>query len=289
MTLHASIPHAILICALSLPAPVGAQQLSDEFVSAAREGNVAKVERLLDAGAGVSARDDDGLTPLHWAVKGGAIDEGDAPEVTKVLIDHGADVNARDDHGWTPLFYAYDVPEIAEVLVDHGADVNARNDRGATPLHQVAFKGVKRYRNQRIPSQKKVAKLLLRNGADVNARDNNGRDPVELARHMGSSSGLNDTEIRATIVQAINQIKRRECNSLKELLQKVIELRIEQAATKQQVLGTLIGPDDTENYQFDVVKVMVNFVYERKTRAELRNNPQETSNAFYRLCMESDT
>ena len=34
---------------------------------AAKQGNVGKVQVLLDAGADINAQDDDGMTALHWA------------------------------------------------------------------------------------------------------------------------------------------------------------------------------------------------------------------------------
>jgi ankyrin repeat protein len=45
------------------------------------------------------------------------------PEVVKVLLQHGADVNARTDDGWTALKRAQKggTPEIVEVLKAHGA------------------------------------------------------------------------------------------------------------------------------------------------------------------------
>jgi ankyrin repeat protein len=45
----------------------------------------------------VTARDNDGQTPLHFAARGGWVD------VAGILIDKGADVNAKDKAGRTPL------------------------------------------------------------------------------------------------------------------------------------------------------------------------------------------
>ena len=88
---------------------------------------------LLDHGADVNARKNDGTAPFHEAAQYGRV------EAMRVLIDHGADVNARKNDGTTPLHEAaqYGKVEAMRVLIDHGADVNARKNDGTAPLHRV--------------------------------------------------------------------------------------------------------------------------------------------------------
>ena len=47
-------------------------------------------------------------------------------ETVRVLLEHGADVNARADDGATPLMLAASCgdPEIVQALLDQGADLN---------------------------------------------------------------------------------------------------------------------------------------------------------------------
>lgn len=61
-------------------------------------GDAAQARALLDAGADVNAADQDGVTPLIWAVRDDA--------VALLLIDRGADVNATSDADVTPLVAA---------------------------------------------------------------------------------------------------------------------------------------------------------------------------------------
>lgn len=86
---------------------------------------VEVVRRLLAAGAGVDARDDEGNTAL--------IKNAWSPDIALLLIQHGADVNAANFKGWTPLFSASS-PELTRTLLQHGADINVRNKEGKTAL-----------------------------------------------------------------------------------------------------------------------------------------------------------
>ena len=89
------------------------------------------VELLLDAGADVSARTADGMTPLHIAQYASAIE---------ALVRRGADVNVRGMDGWTPLHVqaqeGYDTGalETMEALLKAGADPNLKDDDGQTAM-----------------------------------------------------------------------------------------------------------------------------------------------------------
>jgi ankyrin repeat protein len=64
---------------------------------AARRGNVAAAEALLDWGADIEARDSLGETPLRRAVNCGKI------EVASLLLNRGADVHSKGSKSLTPL------------------------------------------------------------------------------------------------------------------------------------------------------------------------------------------
>lgn len=66
---------------------------------------------LVQHGANVNARSEDGQTPLHNAAHSGY------PEIVLYLIEHGADVNARAHDGRTPLFTVTREPGLAERFI----------------------------------------------------------------------------------------------------------------------------------------------------------------------------
>jgi len=90
------------------------------------------VKVLLDAGADVNAhaRNAMKVSPIHAAAAAGQI------EVTRALIERGADVNARQQEGYTPLHEAASSGKLdfARLFLDNGADINARTDSGKTAL-----------------------------------------------------------------------------------------------------------------------------------------------------------
>jgi ankyrin repeat protein len=67
------------------------------LMMAAYEGHIGRLRTLLERGADVNARDDDGDTALMFAAfKGHAV-------IVHLLLTHGADVEAMAENGWTAV------------------------------------------------------------------------------------------------------------------------------------------------------------------------------------------
>lgn len=91
------------------------------LILASNQGDIKKVNQLLDQGADVN-EDDIGFTSLIHAAREGHID------IVKLLLKRGANVNARsDDWNITALHFAVDRGHIDVVrcLLAKGADVNS--------------------------------------------------------------------------------------------------------------------------------------------------------------------
>ena len=84
------------------------------------------VKTLLEKGANVNAKDDQGMTALIAASRQGRV------EVAQLLVDRDADVNAIDSAGETALVYAASkgLFEVVKLLVENGAGlgVEGRGD-----------------------------------------------------------------------------------------------------------------------------------------------------------------
>jgi len=138
---------------------------------AAEEGHEAAVRLLIDQGANMEAKDNDGQTPLSWAAEKGH------EVVVRLLVDKGASVETKDNSGRTPLLWAAEKGHevVVRLLVNKGADLEAKENDGRTSLLRAAENG-----------HEAVVKLLLATGkVNVDLKDKGGWTPLSWAAKNG--------------------------------------------------------------------------------------------------------
>ena len=130
-------------------------------------------------------------TPLHVASRNAHA------EIARRLIEAGAEVNVKDDDGDTPLLLAArgGSAEVVGLLIEAGADVAARNRYGkgvfcGWHVHwEAANARLKQYpsSNARLPSAEDYSKTyeaLANAGASVDPDGKDGMSPLEAIRRI---------------------------------------------------------------------------------------------------------
>ncbi len=107
------------------------------FIEALESGDVDALNELIKEGLNVNVTRD-GTTPLMFAASKGRV------EIAEAIIQAGANVNEKTDDGWTALHKAawdQSKRDIIELLMQSGVDIEARNKAGKTALQLAEEKG----------------------------------------------------------------------------------------------------------------------------------------------------
>ena len=153
---------------------------------ACENANPAIIERLLKAGADPNSTSTEGETALMTVARTGVV------AAAKVLLDHGAKVDAREEwHGQTALMWAVneEYPAMIKELIAHGADVNAVSN-----INKWERQNTSEPREKWLPSGGltpllfaarqgcvECEQILLDAGAKINTTDPDGISPVLIA------------------------------------------------------------------------------------------------------------
>ena len=154
---------------------------------ASHSGSLDVVKLLVRAGAGVRVADPEGATCL-----GLASDAGHTETVRYLVGLKEMDVDHTDVYGQTALHYAVELGhvDVVQVLIDAGADVEARDKKGSSPIN---FSGTFI-----------IVKKLVEAGAGVRTVDTQRHTCLHLAADCGHTEtvrylvGLPDVEVDHT-------------------------------------------------------------------------------------------
>lgn len=169
------------------------------LMAAIEQGSTALISHMLDINVDISAADDNGFTPLMYAVN-----KGDSTTLQK-LIQRGAKINIRC--GWmTPLISAIqnDKVDCFNILIQNGAKLDFPHKGGWYPIHESAKANNGYYLKTLIEKKVNINtiekntnmtplmvsiirgdmdnfKLLLDNGADIKPQAKGGFDALYQA------------------------------------------------------------------------------------------------------------
>ncbi len=119
---------------LVLGSQTSATQACEALYDAAAMGDLDRVVELVASTEnGASCEAEWGFTPLHGVVTGHGVLTDDDLRIAQYLIDQGADVEARADNGITPL-HICPYPRMIELLVENGASLETEAGNGATAI-----------------------------------------------------------------------------------------------------------------------------------------------------------
>ncbi len=158
------------------PRDLGATDTYDRTAMhiAAFKSDFDVVQMLVDtAHITVGFRDNQGCTPLHYAMHDGDQEsQEDVSRCVELLLERGADVEARNNRGSTPLHLAASnmSEKIVRLLIRNGAKINLQNNKNQTALHKASRHG-----------HLDIVRLLLDHKADIDLQDNHGSTPLHLA------------------------------------------------------------------------------------------------------------
>jgi len=135
---------------------------------------------LLDCGADINSRNNDGDTPVMCAAMNSNSDIG----IMKLLLEHDPNVDLTGKYGRTPLMLAaYNGhEEIAQMLLSYGADIDATCADGYTALMNAAMSNA---------SNIDTLELLLNYGANFRMNAKDGNNALVWAMQNGNLDKIN--------------------------------------------------------------------------------------------------
>lgn len=178
--------------------------------------NVQNIRCLLKYGADVNATAYDTSTALHVV-----FNWNNSMECIEILVDHGADIEARDENGETPLHHAArdSYAEDINFLIERGANMNAISELGLTPAHTVCKRDI--HQQDQITSVEAfcaAVEVFLHHGVDMTALSGRSASPLSILmdRLKMNDFSLSDAPTGSLFFELINNY-----DPLNEVVEKI--------------------------------------------------------------------
>ncbi|XP_046636657.1 probable serine/threonine-protein kinase fhkE [Daphnia pulicaria] len=156
---------------------------SQQMFTLLAEGNpsVEEMEKLIQEGVDVNAKDEKGLTPLLRLAKSKKISDN-LVKIFSLLIQHGANVHSLDSNGKNALlFWCKNRKQhrnksflaIINLFVENRIDIDCKDKDGSNALIVLC----RSYRNGNLID---IIRLLIKNGIDVNCKNEYGNNALTI-------------------------------------------------------------------------------------------------------------
>lgn len=206
------------------------KKIDKALFTAVESGDLEKVVDLLERGADVNAKNEEGDTVLMFEKN---------IEMVKLLLDAGADVNAKNLEGNTPFIIAAEYisnNKVFELLIKNGADVNDKNIYGYSAIKwAVNYGDFEKFKllveagadfededllfwGASYEGNPKIINIILKSGVDVNYKDKSGRTALiygalhmcnpkvfELLLKRGADPDIKDDDKRTALDYAMDR------------------------------------------------------------------------------------
>ncbi|XP_068231121.1 uncharacterized protein G9a isoform X2 [Palaemon carinicauda] len=154
-------------------------QLMSPLMVAITKGHNDVVKYLVQAGASLMAKNQEGMTSLHLAAKCGNF------LACQYIVDSGRltrhSINTQDEGGWTPLVWASEnrFINVVKYLVDHGGNPQLCDVEQNTALHWAAFSG-----------STQICSMLLDRGCSLRSMNAHGDTPLHIAARQNHADAV---------------------------------------------------------------------------------------------------
>jgi len=192
----------------------------DDLMKAIREFDRNKARQIIEMGADLNARDENGETVLRAAAMWGEKD------IAELLINKGANLDLQNNNGVTALMYAAwgRHKQIAELLINKDANLDLQDKDGNTALMSAAKF-----------AHKDIAELLIKSGANLDLQDIYGNTALIIAEKSGHTPQLVDLIKAAKLADELSLGLTKD-----DLKQSIADLKQQDDATKDVFAGRLI-------------------------------------------------